>query len=186
MPKRVGHRERRAQIADALMRVAAEQGLDEVSLRHVAAEARVSAGMVQHYFRTKDEMMLFAMGRIAENVTGRLARDGSLRALLLQMLPLDEERRTEVQVSLAFVSYAMVRPSLGAGLRGQAGRLRTHVAGRIRDAGIATDPDLAAVTLLALVDGLAIHVLGGHCSGDHAVTALDTHLRGLFGPPGIS
>ncbi|MGH3910171.1 MAG: TetR/AcrR family transcriptional regulator, partial [Pseudonocardiaceae bacterium] len=61
MPKRVDHRARRTQIADALMRVAATKGLQAVSLRHVAHEAGVSAGMVQHYFRTKDEMMTFAL-----------------------------------------------------------------------------------------------------------------------------
>ena len=57
MPKKVDHQERRTLIADALMRVAADQGLEAVSLRHVAAAAGVSSGMVQHYFRTKDEMM---------------------------------------------------------------------------------------------------------------------------------
>ena len=39
MPKKVDHAERRRLIADALMRVAAEQGLEAVSLRHVAAAA---------------------------------------------------------------------------------------------------------------------------------------------------
>ncbi len=178
MPKQVDHRERRAQIADALMRVAAGQGLEDVSLRHVAAEAGVSAGMVPHYFRTKEEMMLFAMARVAEKVTARLAaeRDGSLRALFVQMLPLDEERRTEAQVSLAFVSYAMVRPALGAGLRRQTVQLRAHVADRIRAAGVAPDPDRAAAALLALVDGLAVHVLGRTCTGHEALAILDAHL----------
>ena len=57
MPRRVDHQLRRKQLADAVMRLAATEGLEEVSLRHVAAEAGVSTGMVQHYFRTKDEMM---------------------------------------------------------------------------------------------------------------------------------
>lgn len=80
MPKKVDHQERRTLIADALMRVAADQGLEAVSLRHVAAEAGVSAGMVQHYFRTKDEMMAFAMAVVRERgqirVTEALARLG--------------------------------------------------------------------------------------------------------------
>ena len=37
MPKKVDRQERRTLIADALVRVAAEQGLEAVSLRHVAA-----------------------------------------------------------------------------------------------------------------------------------------------------
>ena len=53
------------------MRVAARRGLEDVSLRHVAAEAGVTAGMVQHYFRTKDEMMVFAIGAVRERVEQR-------------------------------------------------------------------------------------------------------------------
>lgn len=96
------------------------------------------------------------------------------------MLPLDEERRTEAQVSLAFVSYAMVRPALGSGLREQTVQLRAHVAGRIRDAGVAADPDLAGTALLALVDGLAVHLVGRTCTGDDAPAILDAQLDALL------
>ncbi|GHJ52986.1 hypothetical protein Nm8I071_22930 [Nonomuraea sp. TT08I-71] len=61
MPRNVDRQDRRTLIADTLMRVAAEQGLQAVSLRHVAAAAGVPAGIAQHYFRAKDEMMSFAM-----------------------------------------------------------------------------------------------------------------------------
>ena len=188
MPKQVDHRERRAHIADALLRIAAEKGLEEVSLRHVAAEAGVSAGMVQHYFRTKDEMMQFAMDRVAENVTARLGSSptASLREVFVQMLPLDAARRVEVQVSLAFVSYAFLRPTVGVGLRESIAQMRAHVAERIRIEGRSVDPDLAATALLALVDGLAVHVLGRTCSGEEALAILDGHLAGLFGPDGAS
>src|SRR3712207_914935 len=97
------------------MRVAATDGLQAVSLRHVAQEAGVSTGMVQHYFRTKDEMMTFALGVVSENVQARLAaeavpdgQDGSasprevVRGFLLEMLPIDETRRREGHVGLAF------------------------------------------------------------------------------------
>lgn len=158
------------------------------SLRHVAAQAGVSAGMVQHYFHTKDEMMLFAMDRVAENTTARLsaAPDGSLRALLVEMLPLDGDRRIDVQVSLAFLSYAVLRPAIGARLREQTAQMRTYVAGRIRAEGVGStaDPDLAAAELLALTDGLAVHVLSGTCAGDDALAVLDAHLTVLFGPGG--
>ena len=113
MPKRVDHRERRALIADALMRVAAEQGLEAVSLRHVAAAAGVSAGMVQHYFRTRDEMMTFALAVVRERNEARVSRAIAalgatpaprtlLRTMLAELLPLDEERRVDGRVALAF------------------------------------------------------------------------------------
>ena len=77
MPKKVDPEERRRLIADALMRVAAEQGLESVSLRHVATQAGVSAGMVQHYFRTRDEMMALK-GKVPDEAW--LARREELRA----------------------------------------------------------------------------------------------------------
>jgi len=74
VPKQVDPHERRTLLADALLRVAAHRGLMDVSLRHVAAEAGVTAGMVQHYFRTKDEMMIFALDVIAARRQGRARR----------------------------------------------------------------------------------------------------------------
>ncbi|MGV7636496.1 TetR family transcriptional regulator, partial [Mycobacterium kansasii] len=53
MPRSVDHEERRAQLADALARVAARDGLHAVSMRSVAAEAGVSLRLVQYYFTSK-------------------------------------------------------------------------------------------------------------------------------------
>ncbi|MDN5747541.1 MAG: TetR/AcrR family transcriptional regulator [Pseudonocardia sp.] len=196
MPRKVDRHERRTRIAAALMRVAAERGLEAVSLRHVAAEASVSVGMVQHYFRDKDEMMVFALGRVSENVAARLAAGGDadtplremLRALLVQLLPLDEERTVEGQVALAFQAYAAVRPTVAEGLRENTAQMRAFVGDRIRAAQAAgeavttVDPLRAATALLALVEGLGVHVLGGHYSADEALAVFDAHLDTLFGP----
>ena len=65
MPKRVDHEERRRQIADALLRAAATRGLHATGMREVAAEAGVSLRLVQYYFGTKEELMLFAMQQLA-------------------------------------------------------------------------------------------------------------------------
>lgn len=68
----VDHDARRRLIAEALWRVASRHGLDAVSLRHVAAEAGVSMGLVQHYFTTKEDMLRFALETIGERVTQRI------------------------------------------------------------------------------------------------------------------
>lgn len=190
MPRKVDHRERRELLADALMRLAAERGLEGVSLRHVAAEAGVSTGMVQHYFRTKDEMMTFAldmvMDRIRERSQTELAPASPrelVRGLLLQVLPLDETRRLENYVVLAFLAYAAVKPSIASGLREVATEMRTFLAGRLRAAGPAggVDPERAAAGLLALVDGLGLQLLSRQYAEEDAVAALDAQLALLFG-----
>ncbi|MDT0267277.1 TetR family transcriptional regulator C-terminal domain-containing protein [Streptomyces sp. DSM 44915] len=190
MPRRVDHRERRELLADALMRLAAARGLEGVSLRQVAAEAGVSTGMVQHYFRTKDEMMTFALAMVMDRVRERSGAELTstaprelVRGLLCQVLPLDETRRLENHVVLAFLAYAAVKPSIAAGLREAAAQTRTFLAEQLRAAGppAGVDPDRAAAGLLALVDGLGLQLLSSQYTEEAALAALDAQLTLLFG-----
>ena len=190
VPRKVDHRERQELLADALMRLAATRGLEGVSLRHVAAQAGVSTGMVQHYFRTKDEMMTFALGmvmdRIRERSQAELAHASPrelVRGLLLQVLPLDETRRLENHVVLAFLAYAAVKPSIASGVREAATQMRTFLADQLQAAGPAdgVDPERAAAGLLALVDGLGLQLLSRQYAEQDAVAALDAQLALLFG-----
>ncbi|MFC8300225.1 TetR/AcrR family transcriptional regulator [Micromonospora orduensis] len=189
MPKKVDHQERRTLIADALMRVAADQGLEAVSLRHVATAAGVSAGMVQHYFRTKDEMMAFALSVVRERgqvrVTEAVRRLGEnpsprllLRTMIAALLPLDDRTRDDGRVALAFLAYTAVRPSAAPGLRADTAQLTTFIASVLptRDAA-------AAAGLLALMEGLGVYLLGGQYTPEQALDALDAQLDLLFGAP---
>src|SRR5580704_8648051 len=108
MPKRVDHEERRRQIADALLRTAATRGLHATGMREVAAEAGVSLRLVQYYFGTKEELMLFAMQQLATRFAARAmaqinkvkqAQDpvsprDVIAAILTEALPADDEQRT--------------------------------------------------------------------------------------------
>ncbi|WP_433783648.1 TetR/AcrR family transcriptional regulator [Actinomycetospora sp. CA-101289] len=191
MPKLVDPHERRTLLADALLRVAAARGLMDVSLRHVAAEAGVTAGMVQHWFRTKDEMMVFALDVVRARVQARLAAEppgddprARVRALLVQLLPLDGDRELEGRVAVAFHAYAATRPAVAARLRDDTAGMRAAIAAEIRAAGApgALDPERASTGLLSLVEGLAIHVLGEHVDPDHALATLDGHLDLAMSP----
>ncbi|MEV8508395.1 TetR family transcriptional regulator C-terminal domain-containing protein [Actinoplanes sp. NPDC051475] len=193
MPKKVDALERRTRIADALMRVAAEQGLEAVSLRHVAAAAGVSAGMVQHYFRTKDEMMAFALGVVRDRAQARVAaavaRLGDappprllLRTIITAVLPLDTESSADGRVALAFLAYTAVRPAAASTLRDDTAQMTGFFAGLLPGPGA----EEAAAGLLALMEGLGVYLLGGHYGREQALAALDAHLGLLFaGSPGI-
>jgi len=188
MPKKVDHQERRTLIADALMQVAADQGLEAVSLRHVAAAAGVSPGMVQHYFRTKDEMMAFALAVVRDRnevrVTEALTELGDnppprlmLRTLIATLLPLDERTREDGRVALAFLAYTAVRPAAASTLRAETTQMVDFIAG-VLPAPHAHD---TAAGLLALMEGLGVYLLGGHYTAKQALSALDTHLDLVFG-----
>ncbi|MFD2025946.1 TetR/AcrR family transcriptional regulator [Promicromonospora aerolata] len=70
MPRVVDHAERRQQIVFALWLVIAQQGIEGVSLRHVAAEAGVSMGRIQHYFGTKEALVLAGCTALVDSAYG--------------------------------------------------------------------------------------------------------------------
>jgi AcrR family transcriptional regulator len=183
MPRQVDHAERRQAIASALWRIVRTDGLEAVSLRHVAAEAGVSMGMVQHYFGSKDEMLLFALESLSARVEARLAAGvpaGSpIRTILLQMLPLDDERRDEAQVVVAFLARAAVEPAIAAALIPVTDSLHEFVTAEISRAGV-SDAAAHATALLAMLDGLTMHILVGLQTPAAAVAALDAHLVRLL------
>ncbi|MEV0684691.1 TetR/AcrR family transcriptional regulator [Nocardia sp. NPDC050378] len=168
MPKRVDHSSRRAEISDAVMRLLARDGLESISLRHVAAEAGVSAGQVQHYFPTKDAMMEFAAttiaGRIGERITAA-GPDPDLHQILTALLPTDAESAADTRTLIGYLAFASVRPQIAETLATNGRGFRDHIAGLLPHH---PEPTAAASTLLALLDGLALHVTVGQISADDA------------------
>lgn len=193
MPKQVDHTARRRAIADALWRVVARDGFEEVSLRRVAAEAGVSMGLVQHYFRTKEQMLLFALDTMEELAGARFAAElaalpdpppprAAVRAFLFQLLPLDEAQ-TEGHLLYALLGGALRYDQIGERLRTGMAQLHQYFVAQIAAVGHAPDPEVAAATLLALADGLAAHVLVGYLTPAAATAALDGQLDAVFGAP---
>lgn len=193
VPKQVDHQERRQRIADAVCRLVARQGLEAVTLRHIAAEAGVSMGQVQHYFATKDEMLLFAFHAFIERSERRLIAavtaagpEPSPRSLLRHLTSLDEESRAEAPLWLAFLAGAAVQPRLAALQREGGTGMIDFLAAYIRQAQAAgrapacLDPEREAVTLLALADGLMIAQLIGHVDAATALSAMDSQLDRIF------
>jgi AcrR family transcriptional regulator len=122
VPKRVDHQERRREIAEALFRIAAGQGLQAVTLRAVAAEAGISMNLVQYYFPTKEEMLRFGWQRIVELGGERAGRGiahaletgderAVVRAYLLGVLPTDERGRVLCAVQIAYFAVDVTRGS---------------------------------------------------------------------------
>src|SRR6185312_6789991 len=170
-----------------------------VSLRDVAAEGGISMGMVQHYFRSKDQMLLFACEYMIERTNERIAERiaaspvpqtgrSFLRTLLVEILPLDEERRAETRVWIAFLARAVVEPDLERFMRDTWTSSHNYFAGVIRSAQergeVAPERDAQreAVSVFALTDGLVSHILVGHYSNETALRALDDFLDDLFSP----
>jgi AcrR family transcriptional regulator len=204
MPRRVDHEERRRQIADALVRTAATRGLHATGMREVAAEAGVSLRLVQYYFGTKEELLLFAMQQLAaqfaergltrikrvkqtKGTVGPASPRDVIAAILTEGLPVDGERRTFTVVYTAYLALSLTDPALAISpLVRNSNAVIDVVAAQLRaaqaagDAPAHLDPDLEAVSLLTMSAGLGTSVLAGHSSAEQAQAVIDYHLRRLF------
>ncbi|WKV75558.1 TetR family transcriptional regulator C-terminal domain-containing protein [Streptomyces sp. PCS3-D2] len=199
MPRQVDHGSRRRLIAEAVCHLADERGLEGVTLRDVAARAQVSMGAVQRCFRTKEEMLVFALGhigeRIGERVRARLlgspaqSAGTALGHAATELSLLREEHRAEARVWLAFVAQAAVSESLAGILKANYATLHEAFTRLISEAvegsgradgAVRLDPHVEARTLLALADGLTAHVLIGHLTPHEAHDVLHAHLARLW------
>ncbi len=197
MPKQVDHRERRETIARALWRVVEQRGIAHASVREVAQEAGISHGAVQHYFATREEMLVFAMDFASEQTSLRVAASLSglgdpphprdvLRAMLAEMLPLHPDARATSRMSTAYVLEALHNPNIHTrardGLRQGRDLVEQLVRQAIADGGIGPDHDPATETnLLLALTGLTPLIELGVIEPEEALAAVDQHLDRLFG-----
>ncbi|WP_405534999.1 TetR/AcrR family transcriptional regulator [Streptomyces sp. NBC_00075] len=198
MPKRVDHDERRTEIARALVRVAGRRGLHAVGMREVAVEAGVSLRLVQYYFETKENLLLYGLRQLAvgfgERVAARVRAAGDdpgpramIEALLLAALPTDEESRALHLVYTSYAVLAMTDEALAAQpFLKSPDAAEESLAVLLQQARAAslTAPDIdvrkEAVMLLALSAGLGTSVLVGQRSAEDAVAVLEHQLDRIF------
>ncbi|MFC4008101.1 TetR/AcrR family transcriptional regulator [Nonomuraea purpurea] len=172
MPKIVDHDERRREVLAAARRVIVRDGIDAATTRAIAKEAGYSNGVLAHYFADKDEILLSALRQSHQRIRARLTGKvegvtglAALRELLLDNLPLDAERTQESRLEVSFWSRSLASDRLAEVQRAEADELRAAVRdllARARAAGeLRTDDNLDDLTehLLALVDGLSLHLL---------------------------
>jgi len=172
MPKIVDHDERRREIVRATWRVIRRIGVDATTVREIAKEAGYSNGVLAHYFTNKEELLILAhqqafeqaATRMDEKATGAVGLD-HLRSLLLEALPLDEERDLEAYIDVSFWAQSLVNDRL------RKVRTESHIAARenwknhisaLRDSGhitTSTPDDVLADELLMVIDSLSAQAL---------------------------
>ncbi|MFL1377536.1 MULTISPECIES: TetR/AcrR family transcriptional regulator [unclassified Nocardiopsis] len=162
MPRQVDHDQRRAQITDAVLRIAAHRGLGEVTMTEVATEAGVSRGRIQHYFGSKEQLLLHTGRRLRDRVTARLLPDPptgdprrTLTLLLHATLPATEQARVDALAGKALFTVALGIPELRDQYRQGITGLHTLIADLLVHAG--ADPDRAPLRARTLL-GLAEHL----------------------------
>ena len=141
-------------------------------MRALAQELGCTTGVVTHYFRDKQDLILFALHQVTQSLLKVMHAQREqvlgverLLNMMSAFLPLDGERQAILKVWLAFLGYAVGRDSLMAEHQRSAAQLRgvilqelqaLHSAQLIRDD---ADLELEANALLALVNGVSLDFL---------------------------
>ena len=97
----------------------AARGIDEVTIREIARESGYSSGVLAHYFENKDDLLAHALRlshtriqkRYDAEVQAPAAAD-ALKGILLDNLPLDEQRELETRIEMSFWARALRNEAL--------------------------------------------------------------------------
>ncbi|NHW46524.1 TetR family transcriptional regulator [Paenarthrobacter sp. MSM-2-10-13] len=195
MPRRIDAEARSAAIAEASLRVLERDGLSGLSVRGVAAEAGIAAASLRRAFATQHALREFCLQLIEDRVTARMAAlEFSGRELvdelLLQLLPLDRERRLElvaqVQLGVLSLNDAALRPAairLSDGVE-RVCRAAVQILAEGGQFHQERDPEYEAQRLRALLDGIAMHGLwsGDLLESGPMLLVLARHLDELANP----
>ncbi|WP_322088747.1 TetR family transcriptional regulator C-terminal domain-containing protein [Burkholderia sp. BCC1999] len=156
---------RQQSIIDATMRCIARYSYSETTIDRICAEAKVSRGLINHHFQSKDELMAQTYKRLATdlldvsraaaaNATGP---EEKLDAIIKVCFAAPVFAPKNVKVWLGFWSVAHSDPvirkahkELYSGYRQALKKLFDQIA-EVR--GGTVDSDLAALTLTAVIDG---------------------------------
>lgn len=198
MPKVVARSERRDYLLDVTWRLIVAEGLAAVTLRRVADAAGFANGAVKPYFATKSDLMEAAYRRAFDRTVERAARSvgdrtglDALRRLCLEIMPIDDERRIEARIVIAFWEAALADPAMAAVFRDTVSSFGDELATflrQARDAGEVTvaEPDSAIVDeLMWMMMGLQsmCWLMPRQTSARRQRAVLDRFLETLTGPP---
>ena len=112
MRRIVDHDKRRDDIARVAYRIVATHGFDQASMIRIARETGCTTGMLAHYFESKHDIVIAALRLSMRRVDERLRQHAAsaacadLSTLLVKVLPLENQRRTESAFWVTFWAQA--------------------------------------------------------------------------------
>ncbi|WP_019506394.1 TetR/AcrR family transcriptional regulator [Pleurocapsa sp. PCC 7319] len=191
----MGKDNRRSEVTEAAWRVIIKEGLDKTSMRAIAKELGSSTGVVTHYFRDKNELMLFVLERIFENLHEEMESSikeqqgiKKLEQMILAALPLKPRSLDGWKVWVAFLGNAIGREKLILEHQKRYDFLRQIISQELADLQaeklIQADLDLTleANALIALVDGIGTGVVINplQFSSEQQIYLVKRHIKALL------
>lgn len=194
MPKVIDHEKRKIHIAEATWKVISQEGIEHATVRKIASTAGLSVGSLRHYFSTQSELLAFSMELVSNRVKARAEGKNYegppieiMKEVLAELIPLDEEKRLEMEVWLAFSAKMLVDDqlkALGEGVYEEMREGMKKVLHAMKSFGLLKediDMEMETTRLHTLVDGIAMHHLlhPDKFPKDKVMEVIEYHLRGL-------
>lgn len=164
--------DRKQTIARATCRAIIELGLHRMNLRDIARALGTTTGPLQHYFRSKEELLLYTKNLLIDELLNSARESGiklrggeRLRVVCEHLLPFTASARLAWLVLTAFNGRAIGDKQLTAIQISRYSKCRRFFEQEImvaKNAGVldpSVDTVLEAIALASFVDGLAVQVL---------------------------
>lgn len=201
MTRRNYHRgteaERRRDLIEATLDCISEAGLQGATVRRIAIKAGVTAGLIRHYFASKEMILQDAykvvITRLTEKAKGVSGSpDERMRAFILANLTDPVTNSRSLSLWATFISQVGVDPSLAAihqeGYLSFRHTLEQLLADFLADKGEAADPARCralAIAVSAILDGLWLEgCLAGELFGESELVSIAfSSIEALVGHP---
>lgn len=159
--------DRRLKVAEAAWRVIVREGLNRTSIRAIAQELGSTTGVVTHYFRNKDELMLFAFDCVIQKTINQMqtSMEGltgldRFKQMILAPLPLESGDEVGWKIWVAFLGHAIGHEYLMEEHQRRYAQICEIIVKELKDLQAAKliradiDLKLEANALIAFIDGI--------------------------------
>lgn len=162
MPRVVDRAERLDAIATAVRRVLERDGVEQTTMRNVAAELGSTTGLLTHWVPDRAGLLHLALRATSDEQSARASavlarRPRDVATALEEYLPLDDARRGEMKVWLGFWALALSDDVLQDENRDRYRGFRTGFVAHLTRLGVApADARRATDLITTTIDGIAI------------------------------
>jgi len=165
MPRVADPEVRRAEVVAAAAALIAAEGPEALSMRRIADRAGCTIGLLNHWFKSKDDLIEAMLDHAAAAGVARVKAamtdpEISVEEVAREFLPLDDERLAELRVWLVFWALSIGRPDLRRGYSRRVQAMREEMSREVAERGIVTkDVTRFVDTLMATIDGISVNAI---------------------------
>ena len=175
----------RLKVAAAALELISRQGLKGASLRAIALELNCTTGVLTHYFRNKDELLLFVLETIMTRLSEIMVKQAigiqglvRLKVMMLAILPITSELITIWRAWLAFIGASLGDPELVNEHKRHYANFKAFIRQEFAELQIAGEIDsklnldFEAAAWIATFDGIGVNMIAAPQS--YSIEELDT------------